>query len=466
MSETKILSKQRRTLMLAAASAKPAAMAASASKLSLGLLAGSATGAAFAQASATTYSGAIRAANADGSIPAYTGGLMKPPAGFSPAKGYVDPFVDEKPLFTISAANADQYKDSLSVGTLALLKKNPNFRMPVYKTHRTAGLPEKVIADIAAEAGKISLSGSALSGHAKSTVPFPAPKTGEEAMQNFLLRYAGGGYDREYSWFPVRANGDSYRVGYTDRVVYAENIEPSQVGTGLQFAFISSYTAPASLAGTVYMVHEFKDPIKNPRAAWVYNAGQRRVRRAPDLAYDNVADGTEGMRVTDQYFGFNGALDRYDWKLLGRREVFVPYNTYKVASKNLKYADVIGKGTANSDLMRYEKHRVWVVEATLKKDSKHIYGKRVFYFDEDSWMILIEDCYDTRGDIWRVGLHGFVQIYDQGVPWYSIQMWHDLNNGSVLISHLDNEVKKPIQFGIKASWSEFQTDALRRRGTR
>ncbi|MGA0892780.1 MAG: DUF1329 domain-containing protein, partial [Burkholderiaceae bacterium] len=265
---------------------------------------------------------------------------------------------------------------------------------------------------------------------------------------------------------PVRANGDFYRVGYTDKVVYAENMTPPQTDTGLQFAFLSRYTAPSSLAGTIYMVHEYRDPMANPRAAWVYSPGQRRVRRAPDLAYDNVADGTEGMRVTDQYFAFNGALDRYDWKLVGRKEMVVAYNTYKVGSKSLKYSDIVRKGSANPEHMRYEKHRVWVVEATLKSGSKHIYGKRVFFLDEDSWMILQEDCYDTRGEIWRVGIHGFIQVYDHGVPWYSIQMWHDLSNGNVLISHLDNEVKKPIEFGIKAPWASFQTDALRRLGTR
>ncbi|MFZ8912853.1 MAG: DUF1329 domain-containing protein, partial [Burkholderiaceae bacterium] len=176
-----------------------------------------------AQAQSVPHSGAIASANADGSIPAYTGGLMKPPAGYSPEKGYVDPFAQEKPLFTITAANADQYKDFLSAGSLALLKKQPAFQMPVYKTHRTAGLPDA----------------------AKKTVINPSPKTGEEAMANFLNRYAGGGFDREYSWFPVRANGDFYRVGYSDKVVYDENMTPQQTDTGLQFAFLSRYTAPS-----------------------------------------------------------------------------------------------------------------------------------------------------------------------------------------------------------------------------
>jgi hypothetical protein len=413
---------------------------------------------------ALTYSGAIQAANADGSIPAYTGGLLQPPAGFNPARGYIDPFSTEKPLFTVTAANRGEYSSLLSEGLSALLERERAFSMPVYRSHRTAAIPAKAVADVQAERGKIKLDGSALIGRVRSTVPFPEPKTGEEAMLNFLLRYGGGGFEREYSWFPVRADGGTYRVGYADRVVYAENMDPPQTESGLLLAFTSRYTAPGSLAGTVYLVHEFVDPIRQPRAAWVYSAAQRRVRRAPDLAYDNVADGTEGMRVTDQYFGFNGALDRYNWKLVGRREMLVPYNTYRIGDKSLKYTDIVRKGSAHSELMRYERHRVWVVEATLKPGSKHIYGKRVFFLDEDSWSLLVEDCYDNRGAIWRVGVHGFVQAYDHGVPWYSVQMWHDLNSGAVLISHLDNEVREPVRFGVRARWSEFQTDALRRRG--
>jgi hypothetical protein len=412
----------------------------------------------------STYSGAIRAGNAEGSIPAYSGGLMKPPAGFDPKRGYMDPFASDKPLFVVNASNLNQHRPLLSEGVAALLAKERAFVMPVYPTHRTAGIPDHAIADVQAERGQIRLEGSAIIGRKRSTVPFPEPRSGEEAMLNFLLRYGGGGFEREYSWFPVRPDGGTYRVGYADRVVYADQMDPSQSDSGLLLAFTSRYTAPGSLAGTVYLVHEFVDPIRQPRAAWVYSAAQRRVRRAPDLAYDNVADGTEGMRVTDQYFGFNGALDRYDWKLIGRKEMLVPYNTYRIGDKALKYTDIVRKGSANSELMRYERHRVWVVEATLKAGSKHIYGKRVFHFDEDSWALLIEDCYDNRGAIWRVGVHGFVQAYDHGVPWYSVQMWHDLNSGSVLISHLDNEVTTPVRFGIRARWSEFQTDALRRMG--
>jgi hypothetical protein len=412
-----------------------------------------------------TPSGAEKAANKEGTIPAWTGGLTKAPAGWTAEQGYTDPFADEKPTLTINAANADQHKDKLTAGMLALLKKYPNFTMPVYPTHRTAVLPQAVYDQAKAESTKISMNAGHIEGRESSTIPFPVPKTGEEAIHNHLLRYFGGGIDREYAWFPVRANGDTYRVGFNERLVSAKNFDPVQTGN-MMFAFYGAFTAPATLDGTVYLVQEPMDQLKEARSAWIYNSGLRRVRRAPDLAYDNVSDGTEGMRVTDQYLGYNGATDRYDWKLVGKKEMYVAYNDYKIGDKKLKYTDILDKNTVKSDLMRYELHRVWVVEATLKSGQKHIYGKRTFYLDEDSWVLLAEDAYDTRGQLWRAAVHGFRQNYDALVPWQAVDIWHDLSNGNYLVSNLDNEIKKPIKFGIKAKWSDFQPDALRRAGTR
>tara|TARA_B100000035_G_scaffold52911_1_gene41423 strand:- start:30 stop:1358 length:1329 start_codon:yes stop_codon:yes gene_type:complete len=413
-----------------------------------------------------TYSGGIKAGNKNGSIPVWTGGLTAPPRGWDKKKGFKNPFAGEKPLFVINGSNYSEYETKLSPGLIALLKDNSRFSMPVFKTHRTAVLPNAEIEVIKAETGKASIANHKIVGRVKSHMPFPNPSNGEEAIYNYLLRYVGNGFEREYAWFPVRPGKKYYKVGFKDRVVYANSMKPNQVDKGLNYAFYANFTAPSTLVGTVYLVHEFVDTIQNPRAAWIYNAGARRVRRAPDLAYDNVADGTEGMRTTDQYFAYNGATDRYDWKLIGRKEMFVPYNTYDLTNKSLKYADILDEGTVNSKYMRYELHRVWVVEATLKSNSKHIYGKRVFYMDEDSWSILGEDCYDTRGNLWRIGVHGLIQIYDKLVPWPNLLVWHDLSNGNYLAAHLDNEVKKPIRFGINDRWTNFQPDALRRRGTR
>jgi hypothetical protein len=411
-----------------------------------------------------TPMGAEKAGNKDGTIPAWTGGLCAPPSGWTPDKGYVDPFPNDKPKFTITKANAAQYKDNLTPGTLAMLNKYDNYKMNVYETRRTACYPDAVYAEVKALATKIELQGFGISG-GRSSVPFPIPKSGLEAMWNHQQRFLGGGVDRNYHSFPVRANGDFYKIGVHEYRIFNANLDQPQ--DNLLLAFLSYFTAPATLEGTVFLVHEPLDQVKQKRAAWIYNAGQRRVRRAPDLEYDNVNDGTEGMRVTDQFDAWNGAPDRYDWKIVGKKEIYVPYNSFKLSSKALKYKeDMIRKNTPNADLLRYELHRVWEVEGNLKEGSKHIYGKRNFFLDEDTWTVLYEDAYDTRKQLWRVAIHPLIQFYDAKVPWYRANIWHDLSNSSYLFSLLDNEVKQPWKFGEKGKWGDFQPDALRRIGTK
>lgn len=406
--------------------------------------------------------GGEMAGNADGSIPAYTGGMAQPPAGWSASQGYVDPFADEKPLFTITAANLAQYKDKVTPGMQALLAKYPSFKMPVYTTHRTAMVPADVAAKVKQEAVNAELNGFGLVNLNGSTTPFPIPKNGLEAIWNHTVRYLGGGLERSYSSFPVRGSGDYYNLRIKENRVFDANMDKQSDNRLLNYT--ARFLSPATLAGTVQLVHEPIDQVKEVRNAWIYNTGQRRVRRAPDLAYDNVNDGTEGLRVTDDFDGYNGAPDRFDWKLVGKKEMYIPYNDYKLGSKDVKYKDILTPSTPNPDYMRYELHRVWVVEGTLRKDAKHVYGKRTMYLDEDSWTVVASDAYDTRGTLWRVGVHPMIQFYDAQVPWYRANIWHDLSNGGYYLAGLANEESTPWKFGIKGRYVDFQPDALRRLG--
>jgi Protein of unknown function (DUF1329) len=407
--------------------------------------------------------GAEKAGNKDGTIPAWDGGLSTPPAGFKRDAGYLDPFASEKPLFTITKANAEQYKDKLPAGALALLNKYANFKMPVYPTHRTAAYPKAITDKVKEQATKVEVQGFGLANVGGTTVPFPFPKTGLEVIWNHNVRYLGGGLDRQITSFPVRANGSTFEIKAQEVRIFSQNMDAPEPNRLLYFR--STLLSPATLVGGITLVHEPLDQVKEQRSAWVYNAGQRRVRRAPDLAYDAITDGTEGMRFTDQYDAYNGAPDRYDYKLLGKKEIYVPYNAYKLVDKKVKYDQIIQPGTINSDLMRYELHRVWVVDATLKPDQKHSFGRRTFYVDEDSWSVVWEDAYDTRGDLWRVGVHPVIQFYDAGLTWYAANVWHDLSNGGYLASSLSNQ--EPMwQFNVKGKLAEFQPDALRRAGTK
>jgi hypothetical protein len=407
--------------------------------------------------------GAERAGNAEGTIPAWDGGLRTPPPGWTPQQGYIDPFPTDKPLFTITAANAGQYEARLTRGQVALLQKHPqNFRMNVYPTRRTVGYPKAVTDKVAERAGKVSLQGFGLKDLGGSTTPFPIPQSGLEAIWNHLVRYLGGGIVRAGHSFPVRPNGDYFKIGFRSQRLYAQNVEGAEPNR--LFYALGYFTEPATLRGTIFLVHEPVDQVAEQRSAWIYNSGARRVRRAPDLAYDGINDGSEGMLTTDQVDGYNGAPDRYDWKLLGKREVYVPYNSYRLSDKSLRYKDVIKPKSIDPEYVRYELHRVWVVEGTLRPGQRHIYGKRTFYLDEDSWSVLAEDVYDTRGQLWRASLHGLVQAYDAEVPFYRFGIYHDLNSGGYLVGGLDSEVKEPIQFDAKARITDFQPDALRRLG--
>jgi hypothetical protein len=407
--------------------------------------------------------GAEKAGNKEGTIPAWDGGLTAPPAGFKSETGYVDPFAAEKPLFTITKANAEQYKDHLTAGELALLNKYANYKMPVYPTHRTAALPKAITDKVKEQATKVELQGFGLANVGGTTTPFPIPKSGIEVIWNHNVRYLGGGLQRQFSTFPVRATGSTFEIKTDEERIFAQNMDAPEPNRLLYFR--AALLAPATLTGTVTLVHEPLDQVKESRSAWIYNAGQRRVRRAPDLAYDSITDGTEGMRYTDQYDGYNGAPDRYDYTLLGKKEIYVPYNTYKLVDKKVKYDQIIQPGTINPDLMRYELHRVWVVDATLKPTQKHSFGRRTFYIDEDSWSVVWEDAYDTRGNLWRVGMHPVIQFYDYGVMWYAANVWHDLSNGGYLATSLMNQ-EPAWKFNVKGKLADFQPDALRRAGTK
>ncbi len=408
-----------------------------------------------------TPTGAEKAGNKDGSIPQWDGGMSKAPAGFDPKNGYTDPFAGEAPLYTITAANMAQHKDKLAPGQMEMLKRYPTFKMNVYKTHRTAAYPQSVYDAAKNEAGKAELAagGNGVTGIARSTIPFPIPKTGIEVIWNHVMRHRGGSIQRFSAEFPVQANGAFTPVTRTETIAFAQsmpNPEPNRL-----LYYLSTLTGPSAVAGEALMVVDALDQVKESRQAWTYNPGQRRVLRAPNVAYDSPGQGADGLRTTDDYDGFNGAPDRYEWKLVGKKEMLVSYNNFKLASKALKYTDIVRPGHINQDHVRYELHRVWVVEATLKKDKRHVYGKRTFYIDEDSWQTAHTDNYDGRGELWRVHEIDAIQYYDAPTAYMACEVQYDLQARRYLVTGLTNQ-EKPVKFGIKLDPSNFTPDALRR----
>ncbi len=415
-----------------------------------------------------TPMGSERAGNADGTIPEWTGGLTDPPANYVAGEHLVNPFPDDRPLFTITAENVSQYAANLSPGQVALFNKYPDYTMPVYTTRRTAALPDKVYVDVGKNALTAELvndgNGVVDFGVAQA---FPMPDGPYEMLWNHLTRYRGGSAERTYVQVPVQSSGAFVPVQITDTFTWPEFLEGGkdpEKDRNVLIYFTYAIHSPPQLTGTVLLVHETVDQQADPRRAWLYNAGQRRVRRAPQVAYDGPGQGSDGTRTADDFDMFNGSPDRYDWKLVGKKEMYIPYNAYQLASPDLSYKEIHGKGHINQQYARYELHRVYEIEATLKDGSRHIYAKRVFFIDEDTWQISVKDQYDGKGELWRIGEAHGIQYYTVDVPWITVETLMDLDDGRYLTLGLTNEEKSPYIFDLTMKRRDYDTSALRRLG--
>ncbi len=413
--------------------------------------------------------GAQSAGNKAGTIPAWTGGLNSRNSEKSQDSGRPDNvFKDDKPLFEITRANLAQYKNNLSPGQIAMFEKHSDYKMPIYQTRRSAAYPENLYPIIKKNATSATLvqGGDGLENFSVA-IPFPIPQTGVEVIWNHITRYRGGAAERTGSVMPVQNDGSFMTVKMSDKLVWPEYLvggRNNKKDDNVLFYYLQQITAPARLTGTALLVHETIDQVKEARRAWVYNSGQRRVRRAPNVAYDGPGAGTDGLRTSDNYDMYNGSPDRYDWKLVGKKEVYIPYNAYKLLDTDAKYSEIVSKGHLNPDYLRYELHRVWEVEAQLKEGARHIYAKRTFYIDEDSWGAAVIDQYDTRGELWKLSEGHAIQFYDVNTPWMATETLHDLNSGRYLVTGLSNEEPKFMKWGIKEKRKNFTSAALRRMG--
>ncbi|MDH3590056.1 MAG: DUF1329 domain-containing protein, partial [Gammaproteobacteria bacterium] len=415
-----------------------------------------------------TPMGAERAGNGD-EIPEWTGGITEPPAGYKPGDHHPDPFADDGTQFTITSANYNDYADKLAVGHQAMFKTYPDtFKMNVYPTRRSFSAPDEIYSATKkiATSAELIANGNGVTG-ALMGIPFPIPSSGIEVIWNHILRWRAEAGERFYGQAAVTRGGAYTLVQFSDQIAVPytyPNMTEEELDNVIIF-FKEKTVAPARLAGRVLLVHETLDQEKENRKAWVYNPGQRRVRRAPNVAFDNPRSGSDGLMTSDQYDMYNGSPQRYNWELVGKREMYVPYNSYKVHSDQLKYKDYINPLHADPEHLRYELHRVWVVEATLKDGMRHQYKRRTFYIDEDSWQILVVDIYDNRDELWRVSEGHGINYYDVKNFWTTLELNYDLQSGRYLAFGLDNE-SGMYDLSARISKEEFTTGALRRAGTR
>ncbi len=412
--------------------------------------------------------GAEQAGNAAGTIPAWEGGITQAPAGYTVGGLHPDPFDAEKPLFTITADNMADYADKLSGGHKALLGKMDTFKMNVYPSHRTASYPQRIYDATRknAESGNLVAEGNGVE-NVIGGFPFPILENGVEAIWNHISRWRGTDLDRTYVQAAVTRDGSYTPVKIQELVRFNYSLEgmtPEAMGN-VMILFKQNILSPPRLAGRVLLIHETLNQAKENRKAWVYNPGQRRVRRAPNVAFDNPKEGADGLMTFDQLDMFNGSPERYSWTLEGKGEYYVPYNSYKLQGEGVGEDDILKPGHLNTDLLRYELHRMWVIEGKLRDGTRHIYNKRRLYFDEDSWQILISEEFDSRDELWRVS-EGHAFNY-QEVPtfWYTGEVHYDLQAGRYVVL-LSNIADGAPDFTVTLSPDDFSQNSLRSSGRR
>jgi hypothetical protein len=347
--------------------------------------------------------GAEKAGNKEGTIPAWTGGYTTPIAGDKPGGRRGDPFKDEKPLYSITAKNADTYADKLSDGTKAMLKKYPNsFRVDVYPTHRTAAAPQWVYDNTFKNATRAKLNGEVVAG-AYGGIPFPVPKTGAEIMWNHLLRWRGASWQFQTNMYQFTADGKAVLTtdgtGDQQMPYYLPDGSPEKFAAAGDFWLVRLVNAgPPIRAGEAIVGRENVDSAKSQ--GWVYLTGQRRVRKLPNPCCDTPTPAAAGVMSFDEIEVFTGRLERFDFKLVGKKEMIVPYNGNRLLQPKTD-AEVLSAHHLNPDFVRWELHRVWVVDATLREGKRHQAPKSRYYCDEDTWTCVLGDRWDANGQLWK-----------------------------------------------------------------
>ncbi len=415
-----------------------------------------------------TPNGANPAASADGTIPAYTGGITTPPKGYVKGGDHIDPFASDKPLYSVTAQNMAQYSARLSEGQKALLTRHPNsYRMDVYPTRRSCALPQFVYDETKKNVTRAKLTDDGNNVvDARIGVPFPIPQSGVEVYWNHNFHWYGHRYAAITSGANVYPNGERTLIVRQDwrYNFYADPQGVPADHANDQFIWMGLWTAPTRFNGAGFSMTNTIDQVREPRKGFMYRPDTRKVIRATPSAatYDGPLSTSSGLRNNDNMFLFGGAPDRYTWKIIGKREMLVPYNAYKASATTTPRDGLLTPNHPNPDYLRYELHRVWVLEAQGKPGVNMSYSKRVFYADEDSWIFLMADLYDPSGDLTRVQ-HSFIKnYYEAPACVFEFDVMHDLASGRYNVDHIKLD-DGPADLDADIKPSDFGPSALRRR---
>lgn len=408
--------------------------------------------------------GAVRAGNRTRAIPPWTGGLTAAPRGYVPDRPSPDPYIEDVRWFTVGAADVERYKVRLTAGQQALLEKFPDsFELALFPSRRSAAAPQRIYDASLANADRARLGENGLAlRDATVGVPFPIPANGVQAMWNHKLRWRGGTVSR--TSLTVVQSGDGTRSLTRLREDFAS---PYAAGDPAAPPLLYRRTIldPKEQAGSSLIVQGTLDPIAARTRAWVREGERGRVVQASDFAYDTPDPVTGGVCTADMLDMFSGALDRFDYTLVTRREMYMPYNAHRLTNPSLTMRDILWPHHPNPQFLRYEMHRVWVVDARLKPNFKHSLPDRTFYLDEDSWQILASEHYNGKGALLRYAEAHPLPDWQVPVLVPTMEFAFDLTADRYAARGVENGLPPP-RYDAPLKPEDFTPDALVRRGRR
>lgn len=424
-----------------------------------------------------TCMGSVKAGSKDGLIPKWTGKWVGTPPGISyteadaaAGKRYPNAYPNEKPLYIITNANLAKYEKHLSPGQKALFHKYKNYRMEIYPSHRDFRYPDyvcKLNKYNALHAVITDPQYGAIADAKQGTVPFPIAKNGIQMLMSSEIAMVVWSEKLTVDNVDVLPNGTQV----WGRILnWNYNIETNPIMRGKPYTpdSIYDYTITSTLIplrdrGNATLSSEPLNFKAQQRLAWTYNQGTRRMSQLPVFGFAQPLAGTDGSMTIDQDRIFNGSPERYNWKLLGSRELYMPADDYKVNEKSVTYKKLIGKHFPNPDYIRWELQRVYVVEGTLRPGYRHIYKKRVLYINQDSHQAEMGDFYDSRGALWRTGYVTNYWAYNAHVFAAGPEFYMDLQSGGYVGFSLTNERKHENILNVPGALkpSMFTPQALR-----
>ena len=417
---------------------------------------------------ALTTVGAERSGNAEGTIPTWEGGITKPPGPYSTGDWHPDPFPNDQILFTINSENVEKFSDKLTAGHRAMMAKYPSYHLNIYPTRRSASFPASVLEHTIKYSGKAQIvdGGAGVTGIIQG-IPFPHPENGEQTIWNARLNYKAGGYRGYYTQVVTTSNGEyefsvwghEIEYPYSDDKTTLENFDNVKVRGLLRTL------RPAKNAGNMFVYHRFLNSHGIERRGWSYNAGKRRVKRSTNDPRDIPMGRSAGIHIWDQNNMWQGPITDFNWTLLGKQELYVPYNAYRLHGGDTAVDTIIQPGHINQDLSRYELHRMWVVEANLKEGRTHRYKRRRYFIDEDSWRILAAEHYDENGEVDRFSESHTINYYEVPMVYSTLGTYYKLDTRRYFVSNIDNQYS-PFDFSYDKEPDYYKPGRLKMKAKR